>query len=191
MLRKPSANQHRNLRGSASTTFSRPVLEKCALYLMTLMLASTRRSKIRCDELRMISSGLMVHRTVINTEHLARSSDISIGSLIFCFTWKRPGFLQKSVAMKLRSSLSHLLGLSLAVSALPQSIAQSESSAKVPTIWVAGDSTTAPDGGHNGTQGWGQYLQYSFGNNAFVNNSAYVGRSARSVCIFISPGEPS
>jgi rhamnogalacturonan acetylesterase len=50
----------------------------------------------------------------------------------------------------------------------------------IPTIWLAGDSTTAPDGGHNGTEGWGQYLKYSFGSNAFVNNSAYAGRSARS-----------
>ncbi|KAF9695504.1 hypothetical protein EKO04_006457 [Ascochyta lentis] len=53
-------------------------------------------------------------------------------------------------------------------------------SANVPTIWLAGDSTTAPDGGHNGTEGWGQYLKYSFGDRAFVNNSAYAGRSARS-----------
>jgi rhamnogalacturonan acetylesterase len=52
--------------------------------------------------------------------------------------------------------------------------------AHVPTVWLAGDSTTAPDGGHNGTQGWGEYLHYSLGNNAFVNNSAYAGRSARS-----------
>ncbi|KAF1967585.1 GDSL-like Lipase/Acylhydrolase [Bimuria novae-zelandiae CBS 107.79] len=50
----------------------------------------------------------------------------------------------------------------------------------IPTIWLAGDSTTAPDGGHNHTEGWGQYLKYSFGSNAFVNNSAYAGRSARS-----------
>jgi rhamnogalacturonan acetylesterase len=50
----------------------------------------------------------------------------------------------------------------------------------IPTIWLAGDSTTAPDGGHNGTEGWGQYLKYSFGSNALVNNSAYAGRSARS-----------
>jgi rhamnogalacturonan acetylesterase len=54
-------------------------------------------------------------------------------------------------------------------------------SARVPTIWIAGDSTTAPDGGHNGTEGWGQYLKYSFGDRASVNNSAYAGRSARSV----------
>jgi rhamnogalacturonan acetylesterase len=50
----------------------------------------------------------------------------------------------------------------------------------IPTIWLAGDSTTAPGGGHNGTEGWGQYLKYSFGSNALVNNSAYAGRSARS-----------
>ncbi|KAF2028693.1 SGNH hydrolase, partial [Setomelanomma holmii] len=48
------------------------------------------------------------------------------------------------------------------------------------TVWIAGDSTTAPDGGHNGTEGWGQYLHYSFGSNVVVNNSAYAGRSARS-----------
>lgn len=50
----------------------------------------------------------------------------------------------------------------------------------MPTIWLSGDSTAAPGGGHNGTEGWGQYLKYSFGDNAFVNNSAYAGRSARS-----------
>lgn len=50
-----------------------------------------------------------------------------------------------------------------------------------PRIWVAGDSTTAPLGGGNGTEGWGQYLQYSFPTDvAFVNNSAIAGRSARS-----------
>lgn len=49
----------------------------------------------------------------------------------------------------------------------------------VPTIWLAGDSTMAPGGGHNGTEGWGQYLQYSFGGRAYVNNSAYAGRSMR------------
>ncbi|KAF2760831.1 GDSL-like Lipase/Acylhydrolase [Pseudovirgaria hyperparasitica] len=50
----------------------------------------------------------------------------------------------------------------------------------IPVIYIAGDSTTAPDGGHNGTQGWGEYLQYSFSANTRVNNSAYAGRSARS-----------
>jgi rhamnogalacturonan acetylesterase len=50
-----------------------------------------------------------------------------------------------------------------------------------PTIFLAGDSTEALGGGHNGTEGWGQYLQYSFDlSTAFVNNSAFAGRSARS-----------
>ncbi|KAF1999725.1 carbohydrate esterase family 12 protein [Amniculicola lignicola CBS 123094] len=48
------------------------------------------------------------------------------------------------------------------------------------TVWLCGDSTTAPGGGHNGTEGWGQYLKYSFPPNIRVNNSAYAGRSARS-----------
>lgn len=73
--------------------------------------------------------------------------------------------------MKLSSTVLGFLGIGGVVAA------------KVPTIWVAGDSTTAPGGGHNGTEGWGQYLKYSFGNRAFVNNSAYAGRSARSVGI--------
>ncbi|KAF2621677.1 carbohydrate esterase family 12 protein [Macroventuria anomochaeta] len=70
--------------------------------------------------------------------------------------------------MKLQSMLACLLSTAIVVSA------------KVSTIWLAGDSTTAPDGGHNGTEGWGQYLKYSFGDQAVVNNSAYAGRSARS-----------
>jgi rhamnogalacturonan acetylesterase len=38
----------------------------------------------------------------------------------------------------------------------------------------------APGGGHNGTEGWGQYLQYSFDSSLIqINNSAYAGRSAR------------
>ncbi|KAL0936143.1 rhamnogalacturonan acetylesterase [Colletotrichum truncatum] len=48
------------------------------------------------------------------------------------------------------------------------------------TVWLAGDSTMAPDGGHNGTEGWGQYLRYSLDSSKIrVNNSAYAGRSAR------------
>ncbi|KAK3935076.1 GDSL-like Lipase/Acylhydrolase [Diplogelasinospora grovesii] len=47
------------------------------------------------------------------------------------------------------------------------------------TVWLCGDSTMAPGGGHNGTEGWGQYLHYSFGSSIRVNNSAYAGRSAR------------
>ncbi|KAF2710706.1 carbohydrate esterase family 12 protein [Pleomassaria siparia CBS 279.74] len=50
----------------------------------------------------------------------------------------------------------------------------------IPTVWVTGDSTTSIDGGKNGTQGWAQYLKYSFGSNALVNNSARAGRSSRS-----------
>jgi rhamnogalacturonan acetylesterase len=51
----------------------------------------------------------------------------------------------------------------------------------IPTIWLAGNSTEAPGGGGNGTEGWGQYLQYSFLRSvALVNNSAIAGRSARS-----------
>jgi len=87
--------------------------------------------------------------------------------------------------MKFQTSLPYLLGFGTAASALPQSLSERHAGAAtratVPTIWIAGDSTTAPDGGHNGTEGWGQYLQYSFGANAKVNNSAYAGRSARSV----------
>jgi rhamnogalacturonan acetylesterase len=97
--------------------------------------------------------------------------------------------LALAIIMKLQSSLPYLLGFGVTASALPQSLTESHrgaaSRATVPTIWVAGDSTTAPDGGHNGTEGWGQYLQYSFGTNARVNNSAYAGRSARSVCLLI------
>jgi rhamnogalacturonan acetylesterase len=51
------------------------------------------------------------------------------------------------------------------------------------TVWLCGDSTMAPGGGHNGTEGWGQYLQYSLDSDPRtgirVNNSAYAGRSAR------------
>lgn len=48
------------------------------------------------------------------------------------------------------------------------------------TVWLCGDSTMAPGGGHNGTEGWGQYLQYSLDSSRIrVNNSAYAGRSAR------------
>ncbi|KAJ4339976.1 hypothetical protein N0V87_002915 [Didymella glomerata] len=70
--------------------------------------------------------------------------------------------------MKLLSALTCLLSAALTVGA------------KVPTVWLAGDSTTAPLGGKNGTEGWGQYLKYSFGDRALVNNSAFAGRSARS-----------
>ncbi|KAF2644681.1 GDSL-like Lipase/Acylhydrolase [Massarina eburnea CBS 473.64] len=73
-----------------------------------------------------------------------------------------------------------LLAFTAITSIASSSTLRSERPYDVPTIWVAGDSTTAPDGGHNGTEGWAQYLKYSFGSNAKVNNSAYAGRSARS-----------
>ena len=39
----------------------------------------------------------------------------------------------------------------------------------------------APGGGGNGTEGWGQYLHYSFDpSTIYINNSAIAGRSARS-----------
>lgn len=83
--------------------------------------------------------------------------------------------------LSLRSEVIFSLLFALASNSRLVNAAPTASSAPaLPTIWVAGDSTTAPDGGHNGTEGWGQYLHYSFGNNAIVNNSAYAGRSARS-----------
>jgi len=51
----------------------------------------------------------------------------------------------------------------------------------VTNIWLAGDSTMAKGGGGTGTEGWGQYLQYSFDKTKYVvNNLAVAGRSARS-----------
>ncbi|KAH7113729.1 GDSL-like Lipase/Acylhydrolase [Dendryphion nanum] len=73
-----------------------------------------------------------------------------------------------------------LLNLVFALFTLSPLVTSHPSTKPIPTIWLAGDSTTAPDGGHNGTEGWGQYLQYSFQSNARVNNSAYAARSARS-----------
>ncbi|KAF8863737.1 SGNH hydrolase [Acephala macrosclerotiorum] len=74
-----------------------------------------------------------------------------------------------------------LSGCDCLATATPTSTPTSTAPTSIPTIWLAGDSTEAPGGGHNGTEGWGQYLQYSFPRDvAFVNNSAYAGRSARS-----------
>ncbi|KAH8646742.1 SGNH hydrolase-type esterase domain-containing protein [Xylariales sp. PMI_506] len=51
------------------------------------------------------------------------------------------------------------------------------------TIHLCGDSTMAKggDGSGTGTEGWGQYLQYSFNTASYtVDNEAIAGRSARS-----------
>jgi len=49
----------------------------------------------------------------------------------------------------------------------------------VPTLYLAGDSTMALGGGGTGTQGFGEYLQYSLTGINIVND-AIAGRSARS-----------
>jgi len=51
----------------------------------------------------------------------------------------------------------------------------------VTTVYLAGDSTMAPkgDGAGTGTEGWGQFLRYSFGDDVSVVNDAIAGRSAR------------
>ncbi|RDW85145.1 carbohydrate esterase family 12 protein [Coleophoma cylindrospora] len=48
-----------------------------------------------------------------------------------------------------------------------------------PTLYLAGDSTMALGGGGTGTQGFGEYLKYSF-SGINVVNKAVAGRSARS-----------
>lgn len=49
------------------------------------------------------------------------------------------------------------------------------------TVHLCGDSTMAKGGGGSGTEGWGQYLQYSLdADNYTVENDAKAGRSARS-----------
>ncbi|KAI1135537.1 carbohydrate esterase family 12 protein [Hypoxylon sp. FL0543] len=50
------------------------------------------------------------------------------------------------------------------------------------TIHLCGDSTMAKGGGGAGipTEGWGEYLKYSFGPDYVVHNAAIGGRSARS-----------
>ncbi|KAI8815120.1 SGNH hydrolase-type esterase domain-containing protein [Cladochytrium replicatum] len=46
------------------------------------------------------------------------------------------------------------------------------------TVYIAGDSTAAPNGLGAGTQGWGEFLKFSL--NVPVVNMAVAGRSARS-----------
>lgn len=52
----------------------------------------------------------------------------------------------------------------------------------LPTVHLCGDSTMAALGGGRGsnTDGWGQYVKYSFTGSAAVHNAAIGGRSARS-----------
>ena len=65
-----------------------------------------------------------------------------------------------------------LLEISAAVAAVLQS-------ASAVTIYMAGDSTMAKNGGGSGTDGWGQYIGHSI-TGATVSNQAVGGRSARS-----------
>lgn len=86
--------------------------------------------------------------------------------------------LPPTAAAPLSSSLSHAALLASPDIQLIQD--QPAESSGLRTVWLCGDSTMAPGGGHNGTEGWGQYLQYSLDSSRIrVNNSAYAGRSAR------------
>ncbi|TVY84066.1 Rhamnogalacturonan acetylesterase [Lachnellula suecica] len=74
----------------------------------------------------------------------------------------------------------YLLPFYSALIAARSTLQRQELDVQIPTIWIAGDSTAAPGGGGNGTEGWGQYLQYSFlPSVAHVQNNAFAGRSAR------------
>ncbi|KAK6077415.1 rhamnogalacturonan acetylesterase [Seiridium cupressi] len=68
-------------------------------------------------------------------------------------------------------ALSSLGALALAAS---QAVA-------ITTVHICGDSTMAKGGGGSGTEGWGQYLQYSLPSSTYkVQNDAMAGRSTRS-----------
>ncbi|KAK7531877.1 SGNH hydrolase [Phyllosticta citricarpa] len=75
-----------------------------------------------------------------------------------------------------------VLALAVSTTALPANKQQKQHAKRAtPKVWLAGDSTMAPGGGGSGsgTQGWGEYLQYSL-SGATVSNEARGGRSARS-----------
>ncbi|KAL1641282.1 hypothetical protein SLS58_006184 [Diplodia intermedia] len=87
--------------------------------------------------------------------------------------------------MKLDTSPSSLawtaFSAAAAVAALPPGDGRNVArvaAATTPTVYLAGDSTMAEQGGKNGTEGWGHYLQYSL--SIPVVNKAFAGRSARS-----------
>jgi len=79
----------------------------------------------------------------------------------------------------MKSFIFKELLLSLAILGFPAYISA------VPTVYLAGDSTMAPggDGVGTGTEGWGQFLKYSFGASAAIVNDAIAGRSARSYTV--------
>lgn len=67
------------------------------------------------------------------------------------------------------------ISASLLVGAVGQPLVQAA------TVYLCGDSTMAASGGGSGTEGWGQFLQYSLNADDFVVvNKAIGGRSARS-----------
>ncbi|KDN69562.1 putative GDSL-like Lipase/Acylhydrolase [Colletotrichum sublineola] len=81
----------------------------------------------------------------------------------------------------MRASLAVAAGLLGLASALPADAGAVDKRQTVPTIYLCGDSTMAQGGGGPRTEGWGQYLQYSFDTSkAVVDNRAMAGRSARS-----------
>lgn len=99
----------------------------------------------------------------------------------FIYKWIHCVLPRKPSTMRILSFLPLYPALVTAAHSPRQPSYGNHPNPRVPTIWLAGDSTEAPKGGGNGTQGWGQYLQYSFlPSVALVNNSAIAGRSARS-----------
>ncbi|OHE90376.1 GDSL-like Lipase/Acylhydrolase [Colletotrichum orchidophilum] len=81
----------------------------------------------------------------------------------------------------MRAHLALAAGVLGLVSAIPTDAEAVSKRQSGTTIFLCGDSTTAKGGGGPGTQGWGEFLQYSFPESkAKVDNRALGGRSARS-----------
>ncbi|GAB7346901.1 hypothetical protein MBLNU459_g1974t1 [Dothideomycetes sp. NU459] len=79
----------------------------------------------------------------------------------------------------MRSFSVLVAALAAAASAAPLAAGKAKVEARsTPSVYLAGDSTMAKGGGGSGTQGWGQYLQYSL--SIPVYSYAIAGRSARS-----------